>query len=268
MKNTPKLSALRRIENAYLQYFADAEEHDHFVRFTDHELQSMYSHNCVVLKESLDGMELHTQIKALFADRQEHGARNQYIVLHPNHTFAMNAWEADLFDLSLLLYMTVSVDAYQGAKPNTACTVHEATTPALLQDAMLCDVAASLTEGEDHVDYGFAYQRAARKRPVFEQHAPMLGQYVAYLDGIPVGKCEVSLHDEILRPESFSVVAGFQRKGIGTALLNKIVEDGKDRGCKELFVVTDPNDTAKEMYRKLGFQTVGVEYHLLWMKGE
>ena len=124
----------------------------------------------------------------------------------------------------------------------------------------------SLTEGEDHVDYGFAYQRAARNRPVFEEQAPVLSQYLAYLDGIPVGKCEVSLHGEILRPESFSVEAGFQRKGIGTALLNKIAEDGKARGCKEMFVVTDPNDTAKEMYKKVGFHTIGVEQHLLWMK--
>jgi spore maturation protein CgeE len=266
MKKSPRLSALRRIENEYLQYFANAEEHEHFIRFTDHELPSMYSHNCVVLKETLDGMEVHKQIKALFADAQEHDANHLFIVLHPNHVFAMNAWEADLFDMSSLLYMTTPLDEYQGAKSNTACTVYKATTPSLLQDAMLCDIAASLTEGEEHVDYGFAYQRASRKRPVFEQYAPALSQYVAYLDAIPAGKCEVSLHDEILRPESFSVVAGFQRKGIGTALLNKIVENGNTRGCKELFVVTDPNDTAKEMYKKVGFQTIGIEYHLLWMK--
>ncbi len=268
MNKRTKLSALRRIENEYLQYFAVPEEHEHFIRFTDHELPSMYSHNCVVLKETLDGMELHTQIEALFADAQEHAAHHLFIILHPNHAFAMNAWEADIFNLSSLLYMTTPLDEYQGAKPNTACTVYETTTPALLQDAMLCDIVASLTEGEDHVDYGFAYQRAARKRPVFERHAPALSQYVAYLDAIPVGKCEVSRHGEILRPESFSVEAGFQRKGIGTALLNKIVEDGKARGCKELFVVTDPNDTAKEMYKKLGFRTIGVECHLLWMREE
>jgi spore maturation protein CgeE len=263
-----RLSTLRRIENEYLLYFAEAEEHEHFIRFTDHQLPSMYSHNCIVLKDTLDGTELHAQIKALFADTLEQETKHLYIVLHPNLAFAMNAWEADVFDLSLLLYMTVPIDAYQGAKANTDCVVYEATTPSLHQDAMLCDIAASLTEGEEHVDYGFAYQRASRKRPKFEQHAPALSLYLAYLDKIPVGKCEASIHGEILRPESFSVEAGFQRKGIGTALLNKIVEDGKTRGCKELFLVTDPNDMAKEMYKKLGFKTVGVEYHLLWMKGE
>ena len=268
METRQRLSALRRIENEYLQYFSEAEEHEHFIRFADHGLPSMYSHNCVLLKETLDSAELHTQIEALFADAQEHDARHLYIVLHPNLEFAMNAWEADVFDLFSLLYMTTHLDEYCGARPNAACTVYEATTPSLYQDAMVCDIAASLTEGEEHVDYGFAYQRASRKRLVLEYHAPALSQYVAYLNAIPAGKCEVSLHDEILRPESFSVVAGFQRKGIGTALLNKIVADGKTRGCKEMFVIADSNDTAKEMYRKVGFQPVGVEYHLLWMKGE
>lgn len=268
MGKSPRLTALRDVENDYLRFFAEVEEHEHTIRFIDRKLPSMYSHNCVLLKDTLDGRALHQQIRALYDDAQERGAKHLYLVLHPNLAFVMNAWEADVFDPASLLYMTVTVDAFQGGKANTACTVQEATTPALLQDAMLCDVAASLTEGEDHVDYGFAYQRAARKLPVFANQSLALNQYVAYLDGIPVGKCDVSLHGDILRPESFSVEDGFQRKGIGTAMLNKIVEDGKARGCKELFLVTDPNDTAKEMYRKVGFQVVGVEYHLLWMKGE
>jgi spore maturation protein CgeE len=261
-----KLTALRQVENEYLQFYAVAEEHEHFVRFRDSELPSMYSHNCVLFKESLDELELHNQIKALHTNSLEQNADHLYIVLHPNYAFAMNAWEADTFEPASLLYMTAPLDDDQRVNPNAACRVVEATTAALYQDAILCDIAASLTEGEDHVDYGFAYQRATRKRPVFEGNASALSQYVAYLGGIPVGKCEVSFHGEILRPESFLVEAGFQRKGIGTALLNKIAEDGKTRGCKEMFVVTDPNDTAKEMYKNVGFQTIGVEHHLLWMK--
>ena len=266
MIKNQRLTELRKIENKYLQYFAVVEEHKHFIRFTDNKLPSMYSHNCVLLKETLDGEEIHQQIKVLFTEAQEHNARHLYIVLHPNHAFAMNEWEADLFDLSSLLYMTVSLDQYRGIKPNTDCTVYEATTPSLHKDAEWCDIVASLLEGEEYVNYEFAHQRASRKRPVFEHQTPVLSQYVAYLNKLPVGKCEVSFHHDILRPESFSVVDGFQRKGIGTAILNKIVVDGKRRGCQELFIIADSNDTAKEMYKKMGFQVIGVEYHLLWMK--
>jgi spore maturation protein CgeE len=268
MMKSPRLAELKRVENEYLQYFAEAEEHEHYIRFTDNELPSMYSHNCFVFKESLDGTELHTQIKALYDNTQERDANHLFIVLHPNIAFTMDTWEADIFTPSSLLYMTVAVEAYKRANPNTECTVFEATAPPYSYDAMWCDIAASLLESEEHVDYAFAYQRAARKRPEFEQYTPKLSNYVAYLDGIPAGKCEVSYHDGIIRPESFLVAKGFQRKGIGTALLNKIVEDGKERGGKELFVVADANDTAKEMYKKAGFLTVVVEHQLLWIKGE
>lgn len=35
-----------------------------------------------------------------------------------------------------------------------------------------------------------------------------------------------------------------------------------------MFLVTDAADTAKEMYKKLGFRIVGVEHQLLWLKNE
>jgi spore maturation protein CgeE len=206
------------------------------------------------------------QIEKLFAEAQQSEGKHLYIVLHPNHEFAINAWEADVFEQISLLYMAVALDDYQGVKLNTDCEVHEVTSPSHYQDAVLFDIAASLAEEEKHTNYRFGYKRAYRKKSVFQQHAPTLSQYVAYLDNIPVGRCEISYHQEILRLENFSVIVECQRKGIGTAILNKIAEDGKARGAKEFFLVADAADTAKEMYKKLGFQTIGVEHQLLWLK--
>jgi len=256
------------IENEYLTYFAEIEDYEFLMRFTDNQLPSMYSHNCIVLKECLNGPELHAHIETLFAEAQKSGAKHLYIVLHPNHEFAIRAWEADTFEQSSLLYMTVPFDEYRGTKAHSDCKVYEVTSPELYQDAVLFDIAASVAEEEKHANYRFSYKRAYRKLPVFKQHAPALSQYVAYLDDIPVGKCEISRHQEVLRLESFSVIVECQRKGIGTAILNKIAEDGKVRRAKEFFLVADAADTAKEMYRKLGFRTVGVEHQLLWLKNE
>ena len=262
--NTQRLSTLKAVENEYLTYFAEAEEHEFFTKFTDNKLPSMYSHNCIVLKETVNGADLHTQIERLFAEAQKSAAQHLYLVLHPNHAFAIHAWEAEVFDQSSLLYMTVSLDDYQGTKSNPDCKVYEATSPAQYQDAVLFDIAASVAEEEKHANYRFSYKRAYRKLPVFERHAPALSQYVAYLDDVPVGKCEISRHQAIIRIENFSVIVECQRKGVGTAILNTIAEDGKARGANEFFLVADVADTAKHMYKKLGFQTVGVEHQLLW----
>ena len=93
MEKSQRLSALRRVEDEYLQYFADVEEHEHSSRFTDRELPSMYSHNCILLKDSLDRMALHAQIEALYAKAREHDAPHLFIVLHPNLGFSPSAWE-------------------------------------------------------------------------------------------------------------------------------------------------------------------------------
>lgn len=268
MNNTQRLSELRAIENEYLTYFAEAEDYEFCTKFTDNKLPSMYSHNCIVMKERLYGLELHAHIETLFAEARKNEAKHLYIVFHPNHEFAIRVWEADVFEQSSLLYMTVLLDDYQGAKSNTDCEVYEVTSPSHYQDAVLFDIAASVAEEEKHVNYRFSYKRAYRKQQAFERHAPALSQYVAYLDDIPVGKCEISCHQDVIRLESFSVIVECQRKGIGTAILNKIAEDGKARGAKEFFLVADAADTAKEMYRKLGFRTVGVEHQLLWLKDE
>jgi spore maturation protein CgeE len=268
MNNMQRLSALRAIENEYLTYFAEVEDHEFFTKFIDNKLPSMYSHNCIVLKETLNGPELHAQIEQLFAEAQKSEAKHLYIVLHPNHEFAIQAWEADVFEQSFLLYMTVSFDDYQGVKSNTDCEVYEVASPLRYRDAVLVDIAASVAEEEKHTNYRFSYKRAYRMQEAFEQHTPELSQYVAYLDDIPVGKCEISRHQEILRLEGFSVIVECQRKGLGTAILNKIAEDGKARGASTFFLVANAADTAKEMYKKLGFRIIGVEHQLLWLKDE
>lgn len=266
MNKDEKLSALRDIENEYLRYFARVEEYEHYTRFTDPELPTMYSHNCVVFKGTLTEPELHRQIRILFEDAQARGAAHLCIDLHPNHPFTMNDWEAERFERSSVLYMTMPLEAFRKAAANTACEVRRATTPVLCQDAMWCGITASLMEGSKHIDYEFACRSASRKHAVFEMYPATFSRYVAYLDGIPVGKCEVSRHGAIFCPDSFLVVRGFQRRGIGTAILGRIVEEARAAGGRELFLLTDAEDTARDMYAKAGFQAVGVEHNLLWLK--
>jgi spore maturation protein CgeE len=266
MKNEQRLADFRAIVNEDLTYFAEIEEHEFFIKCTDSKLPSMYSHNCIMLKETLNGPELHAQIEKLLAEARQNEAKHLNIVLHPNQEFAITAWEADAFEHSALLYMAVPFDDYQGVKAHAECTVYEVTSPSHHRDSILLDVACGITEEEEHSNYRFAYKRAHRKQPEFERHAPAISQYIAYLNDVPVGKCEVFHHQEGIHVEDFSVIAECQRKGIGTAILNTIAENGKALGAKELFLTTDAADTAKEMYKKLGFQTIGVEHHLLWVK--
>ena len=72
MDTSPYLSRLREIENEYLQFFAEVQEGEDAIRFTDPNLPDMYSHNCTLLKEGLEGARLHARIKALYEAAREH----------------------------------------------------------------------------------------------------------------------------------------------------------------------------------------------------
>jgi len=52
--------------------------------------------------------------------------------------------------------------------------------------------------------------------------------------------------------------SGFRGIGIGTAMMKTLVEESKKAGLKVLVLnVFDTNNTAKELYKKLGFKEVG-----------
>ena len=64
--------------------------------------------------------------------------------------------------------------------------------------------------------------------------------------------------------EDFSVNPNYQRRGIGTTLLKALVEIAQEQGINAVYLNADEDDTAKEMYTKLGFKKIGEVYSLFW----
>ena len=77
--------------------------------------------------------------------------------------------------------------------------------------------------------------------------------YVCYADGRPVGKADLFVSGGAAMIEDFDVIPEYQRKGYGTAILRHLANMAFRRGVKTVFLVTDMDDTAKDMYSKLGF---------------
>ena len=82
---------------------------------------------------------------------------------------------------------------------------------------------------------------------------------VAYVDESPAGFVSAVelLHPDKARPEAFlyelSVEPEFRRLGVATALVRELVRVCRDRGCGEMFVLTDEaNDAALATYRTAG----------------
>jgi ribosomal protein S18 acetylase RimI-like enzyme len=82
---------------------------------------------------------------------------------------------------------------------------------------------------------------------------------LASVDDTPAGFVTAIelLHPDKERPEMFLYELGvderFRRRGVATALLERLVELCAERGCREMFVLTDEdNVAAMASYRKAG----------------
>jgi ribosomal protein S18 acetylase RimI-like enzyme len=79
------------------------------------------------------------------------------------------------------------------------------------------------------------------------------------------------LHPDKPRPEMFlyelGVNAEFRRRGVATALMQRLVELCHERGCGEMFVLTDEdNDAGQATYRRAGGvpEPAGILFHWDW----
>jgi ribosomal protein S18 acetylase RimI-like enzyme len=98
---------------------------------------------------------------------------------------------------------------------------------------------------------------------------------ISYVRGRPAGFVTAVelLHPDKPLPEMFLYELGVdpehRRKGVATALMRRLVELCHERGCGEMFVLTDEDNAAGlATYRRAGGQPepAGVMYHWDWRK--
>ncbi len=83
--------------------------------------------------------------------------------------------------------------------------------------------------------------------------------YVALVEEGVAGYAVASREGDLLRILSIAVLPPFRRKGIGGALLSRILDEGKAIGLKGAILEAEVgNEAAKALYRSLGFAECGV----------
>jgi spore maturation protein CgeE len=65
------------------------------------------------------------------------------------------------------------------------------------------------------------------------------------------------IYEDTAKIEDFAVTSQKQRKGYGTAILKALTEIALEKNVSVIYLETDEDDTAKEMYKKRGFYKVG-----------
>ena len=77
--------------------------------------------------------------------------------------------------------------------------------------------------------------------------------FVGYSDSKIVGIGGVEVYGNVGLLRSIVIKKQFRRKGLGKALVSKIIESAKGKGLRELYLLTT---TAEDFFSKMGFQKI------------
>lgn len=141
-------------------------------------------------------------------------------------------------------------------KSNPDVIIYDSASGDVLADLLKIDIETfALDYGEDFIRRRDArYVKKAMEIPGFHY-------YVAYLDGKPAGACYAYAIDGYVVMDALVVREAFRKRYVATTLMKHIASQFKE----EMFLHADADDTPKEMYRKMGFETVDELYEYLKM---
>ncbi len=108
----------------------------------------------------------------------------------------------------------------------------------------------------------FAKNNAIRQWDVLMKN-PNYRYFLVFDQDKVVGSVNAFWQNNGVKIDDFSILDTHQRRGIGSSLMHQTLDYLKRLGVSEVFLVTEMNDTPKEMYQKWGFKYVGCFYHAL-----
>jgi GNAT superfamily N-acetyltransferase len=93
---------------------------------------------------------------------------------------------------------------------------------------------------------------------------PPVQYWIAFVDGEPAGHFHSWVGLQGLgQVEDLYVTPSFRKQGVATALIHHCVRQLRDAGIGPVLIVSDPTDTPKNLYARMGFRPVAVAgaYH-------
>lgn len=240
---------LLECEDNFTACFSEIFEDNNVIRFRDDQIKDMYDHNYTIIKEDKDYDKLSSIIQEEIDICKGEG--KNYCVVRLNSS--INVKELKNSDLipeivNYGLYYTEDVENFC-VPGNLNCEIHKVDNKQRVKDRYYVE------EISYHSSYGNDFSKRKAERNAAVYLAPNgVDSYVCYVYGNPIGKADLFIHKGVAMIEDFDIIPEFQRKGYGTAIINHLITLAVKNGIHSVFMVTDMDDTAKEMYVKLGFK--------------
>ena len=249
-----EISRIRKAEQSFKQLFSQKRAFSKYLeKWQDDDLYDMYDHNQFVpLLDDPTGKELEQAIA------YQHQLGRGFLKIDTREKLD----EALIKRFSLEECCTETM-LLRNKKENMArwkCNpdviIHDSASSDVLADLLQIDIETFASDyGEDFIRRRDArYVKKAMETQGFHY-------YVAYLDRKPAGSCYACAIDGYVVMDALVVREAFRKRYVATTLMKHIASQFKE----EMFLHADADDTPKEMYRKMGFETVDELYEYLKM---
>ena len=249
-----EISRIRKAERSFKMLFSQkCAFSEHLEKWQDDDLYDMYDHNQFVpLLDDPTDKELEQAIA------YQHQLGRGFLKLDTREKLdeALTerfSLEECCTETMLLRNKQKNIEAW---KCNPDVIIHDSASSDVLADLLQIDIETFASDyGEDFIRRrDVRYVKKAMETPGFHY-------YVAYLDGKVAGSCYACAIDGYVVMDALVVREAFRKRYVATTLMKHIASQFKE----EMFLHADADDTPKEMYRKMGFETVDELYEYLKM---
>jgi ribosomal protein S18 acetylase RimI-like enzyme len=107
------------------------------------------------------------------------------------------------------------------------------------------------------------------QRKEYDSRFPDAEYFVIVVDQQPAGRIWVGSDDEQIRLLDIALLAEFQNRGVGTALVQRLMTRAEHEGKALRHMVFVLNNNAERFYERLGFKQIedfGAYKHMEWQK--
>jgi spore maturation protein CgeE len=244
----------------YSKKFTHNYENNEIIRFYDNNLRDMYMHNFTFIKNSV----CKDNFRKIIIEELEKRKVENAEFLRIEFNFSIE--DDFITDLPVIPkvtkydYMYITPQMYDYLTGNEECIITKALTEKVLKAGIEADILAN----QSAMGSEFARKRIYRKSEVYKQRNSNLDLYVCAYNGISIGKCEFMLNNDIAKIEDFDILKNYQRKGFGTSVIKHLLGEAKDHNVEFVYLITDSEDSTKEMYEKCGFKKAGEKTELFF----
>ena len=249
-----EISHVRKAEQSFKQLFSQKRAFsEHLEKWQDDDLYDMYDHNQFVpLLDDPTGKELE---QAIAYQRQLGRGFLKIDTREKLDEVLIKRFSLEECCTETMLLRNKKENMARW-KSNPDVIIYDSASGDVLADLLKIDIETFASDyGEDFIRRRDArYVKKAMEIPGFHY-------YVAYLDGKPAGVCYAYAIDGYVVMDALVVREAFRKRYVATTLMKHIASQFKE----EMFLHADADDTPKEMYRKMGFETVDELYEYLKM---